>query len=417
MFSAYLRGIPAHILVTILLALCVSAQETSAIPIRLIIPDQTPVELQLAESVSSAHARLGDSLDFIVTRDVNIEGFTMIRAGTVASGSVTGVKGKRFLGVGGNVTLELDSVELTTGDRVGLRARLNVKGRSRTKLMAAGMIATALVFLPATPVFLLTRGHDITVLKSTEITAHIESAISVLTAGLQRAQESSSELDNMMGHLPSRVFNAEGREGDMSNLVFVGQTEDLQNAFKGAGWVKTDKWKPIFVWHLLLHGTHNATIPMARFYLFGRVQDYSYALPEPGAVVSRRHHVRIWKTDHTIDGIPVWAGSATHDVAIEIGKRGHLINHRIDPDVDAERDFVGIDLTNTSSVSRQEYLHSPDPVFEAQTASDQTYHSDSRILLLDLHPATSTKAGAIGQPSVLLRATSLPNPAPATPPR
>jgi len=152
LFSAYLRGIPAHILVTILLALCVSAQETSAIPIRLIIPDQTPVELQLAESVSSAHARLGDSLDFIVTRDVNIEGFTMIRAGTVASGSVTGVRGKRFLGVGGNVTLELDSVELTTGDRVGLRARLNVKGRSRTKLMAAGMIATALVFLPATPV-------------------------------------------------------------------------------------------------------------------------------------------------------------------------------------------------------------------------------------------------------------------------
>jgi len=70
----------------------------------------------------------------------------------VASGSVTGVRGKRFLGVGGNVTLELDSVELTTGDRVGLRARLNVKGRSRTKLMAAGMIATALVFLPATPV-------------------------------------------------------------------------------------------------------------------------------------------------------------------------------------------------------------------------------------------------------------------------
>ena len=417
LFSAYLRKIPMHILVTILLGLCVSAQETAAIPVRLVIPDQTPVKLQLAESVSSAHARPGDRVDVIVTRDVNIEGSTVISAGTVARGSVTGVKGKRLLGIGGNVTLELNSVELATGDWVELRARLNVKGLSRTKLMAAGMVATGLVFLPATPVFLLTRGHDSTVLKSTEIIAHIDPATSVLTAGLQRSHESSSELDNMMGHLPSRVFNAEGREGDMSNLVFVGQTEDLQNAFKGAGWVKTDKWKPIFVWHLLLHGTHNATIPMARFYLFGRVQDYSYALPEPGAVVSRRHHVRIWKTDHTIDGIPVWAGSATHDVAIEIGKRGHLINHRIDPDVDAERDFVGIDLTNTSSVSRQEYLHSVDPVFEAQTASGQTYHSDSRILLLDLHPVTSTKAGAIGQPSVLLRATSLPNPAPATPPR
>jgi len=283
--------------------------------------------------------------------------------------------------------------------------------------MAAGMIATGLVFLPATPVLLLTRGHDSTVLKSTEITAHIDAATSVLSTGLQHSQERSSELDTMMDYLPPRVFNAEGREGDMLNLVLVGQEEDLQNAFERAGWVKTDKWKPIFVWHLLLHGTHDATIPMARFYLFGRVQDYSYALPEPGAVVSRRHHLRIWKTDHTIGGTPVWVGSATHDVAIEIAKRGRLINHRIDPAVDAERDFVGIDLTKTSSVSRQEYLYSANPILQSQTASGQAYHSDSRILLLDLHPVTSTKAGTIGQSSALLRATSLLISAPAAPPR
>ena len=44
---------------------------------------------------------------------------------------------------------------------------------------------------------------------------------------------------------------------------------------------------------------------------------------------SRRHHIRIWKTGDTIDGAPVWAASATHDIAIEIAKRGHLINHRM----------------------------------------------------------------------------------------
>jgi len=417
LFSAYLDKIPTYILVTILLAPCAAAQETSAIPARLIIPDQTPVKLQLTESVSSAHARPRDRLDFIVARDVNIEGFTVIPAGTVASGSVTGVKGKRLLGIGGNVALKLDSVELANGDRVGLHARLNVKGCSRTKLMAAGMIATGLVFLPATPVLLLIRGRDSTVLKSTEITAHVDAATSVMSAGLQHSQERSSGLDTMMDYLPPRVFNAEGREGDMLNLVLIGQKEDLQNAFERAGWVKTDKWNPIFVWHLLLHGTHDTTIPMARFYLFGRVQDYSYALPEPGALVSRRHHLRIWKTDHTIGGTPVWVGSATHDVAIEVAKRGRLINHRIDPAVDAERDFVGIDLTKSSSVSRQEYLYSANPIFQSQTVSGQTYHSDSRILLLELHPVTSTKAGAIGQTSALLRATSLPIPATAAPPR
>src|SRR6204780_960473 len=140
----------------------------------------------------------------------------------------------------------------------------------------------------------------------------------------------------------------------MVNLIFVAQEKQLQDAFRRAGWVQTDKWNPLFVWHLMQHGTSDAQVPMARFYLFGRVQDYSYALPDPEAIVSRRHHLRIWKTNYTENGTPIWVGSATHDVAIEIAKNGRLINHRIDPQVDAERDFIGGDLTQTASVSSQE---------------------------------------------------------------
>jgi LssY-like putative type I secretion system component LssY len=405
MFRQYLRNVPACILLSTLLMPCVSAQEMSTVPARLTIPDGTPIQLQLTESVSSAHARVGDLLNFVVVRDVSVEGFTVISAGTVASGSVTGVKGKRFLGIGGKVALKLDSVELVNGDRVGLSARMDVKGRSRTKLMAAAMIATGVLFLPAAPVFMLIRGHDSTVLKSTEITAQIDGVTSILSAGLQRSTESSSQLDGMMDYLPQRVFNGEGREGDMLNLVFVGQQEDLQKAFERAGWIKTDKCTPIFAWHLLWHRTNDARLPMSRLFLFGRVQDYSYALPEPGAGGLRRHHIRIWKTDYTMDGTPIWAASATHDIAVEFAKRGHLIGHRIDPAVDTERDFVGIDLTDISSVSRQEYLHPPDPVLQALTASGETYHSDGRILLLDLHPVSPDKINVASQPSAVVWAT------------
>ena len=102
---------------------CVSAQTVGEIPARLIIPDGIPVKLRLAESVSSAHARVGDLLDFIVVKDVSVGGSTIIQAGTMARGSITGVKGRRFLGIGGKVSLKLDSVELFNGDRVGLRAK------------------------------------------------------------------------------------------------------------------------------------------------------------------------------------------------------------------------------------------------------------------------------------------------------
>ena len=406
MFSTYTRKIPAYILLMTFLVPCISAQDMAAIPEMLVIPDGTPVKLRLAESVSSAHARVGDPLDFVVVRDVSVGGFTVIPAGTIAHGSVTGVKGRRFLGMGGQVSLKLDSVDLVNGDRVELSANKKVKGGSRTKLMVGAMIVTGLVFLPAAPIFLLTRGHDSTVVKSTEITARIDGATSLLSTGLERSPETSSELNTMMNYLPPRVFNGEGREGDMLNLVFVGQQEDLQAAFERAGWVKTDKWKLAFVWHLMQRGINDTRVPMARFYLFGRVQDYSYALPDPDAIVSRRHHLRIWKTDYTQDGTPIWAAAATHDVAIEIAKRGRVINHRIDPEVNAERDFIGASLTETSLVGRQEYLDSADPVFQAKTASGEAYHSDSRILLLDLHPVTSTEIGEPSEPSAVFQASS-----------
>ncbi len=405
LLNAYTRGTSACTLLVTFLALSVSAQQIKATTTQLTIPDGTPIELRLVESVSSNHARKGDPLNFIVVKDVNLGGYTLVPAGTIARGTITEVKGKRFVGIGARISLRLDSVELADGEILKLRASKVVKGGSRTNLMAGAMIATSIIFLPATPIFLLTRGRESTVVKTTEITAQVEGPASVPVAGLSRSTTTSSGLAEMMDYLPPRVFSGEGREGDMVNLIFVAQQKELQDAFQRAGWVQTDKWNPIFVWHLMRHGTSDAHVPMARFYLFGRVQDYSYALPDPQAIVSRRHHLRIWKTNYTQNGTPIWVGSATHDVAIEIARNGRFINHRIDPQVDEERDFIGGDLTETASVSSQEYLHGVTPVYEAKTASGEAYHSDSRILLLDLQTIATNTNTAV-QPATVVRANS-----------
>ena len=371
------------------------AEGATSIDSRLIIPDGTPVQLRLTQTVSSLHARVGDPLDFVVENDVKVDDRTVIRAGSVARGSVLGVKGRRILGIGGKIVYGLDSIALLSGETVGLRARRVVKGSSHTWRMLAGMAVTGLFYLPAAPLFLLMRGGTSTVLKGTEVTAQIDCNASVHSAGLPRAGQDPAGLDDMMANLPPRVLNREGREGDMVNLVFIAQPSDLQKAFARAGWVKTDAWKPVMAWHLFTQRTHDARLPMARFYMFGRVQDYSYALPDPDAVVSRRHHIRIWKTQYTVDGNPLWAASASYDQAIEFAKRGRILNHSIDPRVDTERDFVGTDIAETSPV-RKEYLQPENPVFEAQTASGEAYHSDSRILLLDLHQARVVAAALPG---------------------
>lgn len=388
------------------------AEEPLSNDSRLMIPNGTLVHLQLTETVSSSHAKPGDPLDFVVQKDVSVGDSTILRKGSHVHGSVVGVKGRRLLGIGGNITIGFDSVELVNGETVGITGRKVIKGSSHTWRMLTSMAVTGLFYMPAAPVFLLTRGDHSTILKGTEVTAHFDCDASLLSAGLPTADQTAEGMSDMMEYLPARITDREGHEGDMVNLVFVAQNDELQSTFFRAGWVKTDGWNPIMAWHLARHGTHNAKLPMARFYLFGRVQDHAYALPDPGAIVSRRHHIRIWKTGYTSAGVPIWAGAATFDDAISWLKRGRIINHTIDPHVDTERDFVGTDLAHTSPLQR-EYLQSDKPVYEAQTVSGQAYHSDSRILMLDLRQSetvVATLPAATSSLQLTLPAKRDPNP-------
>ena len=366
------------------LALSVSAQQAKEAAAQLVIPDGTPIELRLVKSVSSNHAHSGDRLDFIVVKAVNLGGYTLCPAGTKARGTITEVKGKRFLGIGAKITLRLDSVELADGESLKVRASKVVKGNSRTKLMAGAMIATGIIFIPAAPVFLLTRGHASTVVKTTEIT------------------RASRWCDDSGGSGPVTLdrqdFGPCGDDGLSSAASFQWRRPrrrhgefDLRGAREAiAGCVSARRlgadrqvesvvcMAPDAAWNrrrARAHGQVLSVRPGAGL-LVRVARSSGHRLSPPS--------LRIWKTDYTENGTPIWVGSATHDVAIEIAKNGRLINHRIDPKVDDERDFIGGDLTQTASVSSQEYVNGVSPVFEAQTASGEAYHSDSRILLLDL---------------------------------
>src|SRR5579864_91438 len=352
----------------------------------LVLENSTPVALQLAQTVSSAHAHAGDRLGFVVVRDVVVGGFTVIRTGAIARGSIIVVKRRRPLGIGGDVKIKIVSVELVTGERIGLVARKEFKGRAHTVRMAAEVAIAAAIYPPVAPVFLLSRGRDSTVLKGTEVTAYTKKNYSLEARSLSVARESVSELSELVKFLPPRVVNGEGREGDMLNVIFVGREEELREAFARAGWLEMDKKSEPqkIVWHLLWQRKHYTKLPMDRLYVFGRAQDYSYALPDPESLVERRHHLRIWKTDREVDGIPLWVGAATHDVGIEFATLKFRFFHRIDPNVDAERDYVAVNLAENWQITRKEYVRCAEPVLDGHTATGQAYYSDNEMLLVGL---------------------------------
>jgi hypothetical protein len=363
-------------------------------PSVLLMKSGTPVELRSAETISSAHAHKGDRLEFEVVKDVVIRGFTFIRSGSRAKGTVVEVRGKRPLGIGGKVTFDLDSVELTSGRSVGLVVHKDFKGSSHTLRTGLEMAVAGAIFWPAAPLFLLSRGQDRTVLKGSDVTAYTKVDTLVSTEDLPRSPESVSELSEMINLLPPRALNGEGREGDMLNLVFLAREDELREAFARAGWLGADKSIPRIVWRLMWRRTHYKEFPMVRLYVYGRPQDYAFVLPDSKLIVARRHHLRIWKTDREVDGIPLWAGAATHDVSFGFVIHKLRFFHRIDPNVDEERDFIASNLAETWQPTRQEYMRSADSVLNAQTATGQSYHSDGRILFLVLNRKDKPLAGA-----------------------
>lgn len=361
-----------------------SAQELHEPSERIVLKAGTQIKLQFAKTICSQSAHKGDQLQFVVERDVVAGGYAVIRAGDLARGTVVEVKGKRLLGMGGRVIVQLDSVDLANGERVELEALQGFKGRSHTLRMGMAMAVTGAIYLPAAPVFLLSRGRDSTVLKGTQVTAYTKGEVVAETARLREATVNESQLPEMLKMLPPRVLNGEGREGDMLNVIFVAKEDDLQEVFARAGWVKVEKSPPQIVWHLLWQRTRYLKLPMDRLFLFGRAQDYSYALPDPTSIVARRHHLRIWKTNREVDGVALWVGAATHDVGIKFVMRKLKLFHRIDPNVDAERDFIARNLTETQRIIRQEYVRSAEGVWGAETATGQAYYSDNRMLVMGL---------------------------------
>jgi hypothetical protein len=92
------------------------------------LEDGTPVKIRIARTVSSADAHVGDNVDFEVLEEVRVGSLLVIPKGGVAWGAVTEAQSKRRMARGGKLDMNIDSVRLTDGEKVALRAVKEVKG-------------------------------------------------------------------------------------------------------------------------------------------------------------------------------------------------------------------------------------------------------------------------------------------------
>jgi len=199
----------------------------------------------------------------------------------------------------------------------------------------------------------------------------------------------NKELD---AKLPYRVTDQAapgGNEGDLVNFVIVGSEKQVTEALKTAGWVLPDKTNQQAVVSALIATLNKeayVTVPMSTLYLFGRGQDYGFARAEAVKVIGERDHFRIWQTPFQgPNGETLWAGAGTHDIGIEKDQRKeNAITHKIDANVDGERDFIAQTLKDVGAVEATGYMDRPKQVKETKTATGGEIKSDGRTLVIVL---------------------------------
>jgi hypothetical protein len=193
--------------------------------------------------------------------------------------------------------------------------------------------------------------------------------------------------NNLFSKIPRRVGDKEGNSGDMVNFLMLGSEAAMQRVFTSAGWVKVDADVRDTILHGIIGGLSKEsylTMPMSPLYLFGRPQDYGWAHAEPISVVASRNHLRIWKAPFQVKGETLWVGAATHDIGFERDQRNDGITHKIDSDIDLERDYVEKTLTSTGLVTEISHFLPDNPLKEAKTATGGTFHSNGKVLILKL---------------------------------
>src|SRR3974390_465299 len=219
------------------------------------------------------------------------------------------------------------------------------------------------------------------------------------SAEVAKIVPSMAGIDNsFFSKIPRRISDKDGNPGDMVNFLILGDEEQMKKVFTTAGWVHVDA----DVKSTVLAGAIASfskesylTMPMSILYLFGRPQDYGWAHAEPITVVASCNHLRIWKAPCSINGQKAWVGAATHDIGFEKDQRNNSITHKIDPDIDLERDYVQKTLSSTGLVAEVTHFTPDNPLKEAKTATGGSFHSNGQVLVMKL--ANSEKTSTVSK--------------------
>jgi hypothetical protein len=388
--------------------------------------------VRLITPVGSYASKAGDSVSAVLIAPVTVDDQTILPQGSMLSGSILRVA-KVGLGIvheTATLVLNFNQVRLPDGATFPLSTRLTDVDNSRERVIPDGsirgirstasiayrfsgyirtalcwevhariafwLIKTLLVQVPEPEIY-YPAGVELTLALSKPVYGN---PLPESTEPAGRLSEQARDvLETMVDNLPFRArAQISNRESDVINLMFIGSDDEISRAFLAAGWTqasaKSMRSRFLDV-RAVVEGHGYRGAPMSILLVNDEV---------PGMVwqkglndMAKRHHVRIWKQPETWNGEQIWIGAATRDIDYAYLRHGGAVTHKIEKDVDLERDKILHDIEFTSCADVADYLERPQVPRLARNATGDPMETDGRIALVHLNacsePRVTTWAG------------------------
>jgi len=165
--------------------------------------------------------------------------------------------------------------------------------------------------------------------------------------------------------------------------MFLGSKEQLESAFADGGWstaAALNKQSQIETVRAIAEDRGYQEAPVSVLLLDGQKPDLVFQ--KQNNTFAKRHHLRIWQRVETFLGKPVWVSAATHDIGIEFSPEKRTFIHKIDSQIDRERNKVGNDLLFTTKARSLGLVDRSSVPKDASNATGDKLLTDGKMLVL-----------------------------------
>ena len=352
------------------------------------LPAGETIWVRLTAPISTFSAKVGDTVQGVVTQDVMCGDELVVPVGASISGKVQSVR-KVGLGVRHETAalkFSFQEIAVTSDKSLSIVTSIVAVDNAREPVSNGvihgirstntlqGTITSRLKYLPALnpypdlglllfkatfPIFpepeiYFPAGTDVQLKLETAVVSPPATVVEAESQGIDALDP--AELRSLVAGLPQKSTTQNLIAADVVNIAFLGTAEQLQSAFQHAGWQTADPINRRSVSrniYAFLQNSSYSHAPMRPFYLDGQAPNMNWE--KSLNTYAQRDHLRVWEWQGSETTGTIFVATATHDKSAGISWKRRQFVHHIDSNLDDERSKIIRDLRAAGCV-RAVYL-------------------------------------------------------------